>query len=338
MAVDWYLMDKPPLYNGGFERDEFLSYAQMGFQELLDTTMLSDRVEFINSDFSVINEGLAVIQNVTPDTQLKYEDRQILTPIGTLQPYSYVRHDGNVWLIASEPSNNKFYEKSVLKLCRNQLRWQDPTTKEIREYWYWSEDSTKYSSGVYEGTVVVQYDKQYSLMLPMDANTRKLHDGMRFMFELSNDMPLVYELTKFDGMTGNDKNVKILKISVTQTVYDKDRDNVELMIADYYDAKDGESEESQYTCELKYDSQTIAISSFQKYYILFDIDEDVDYTWSITDNSFDIDNLTTTITENCIKISVKNNQELVDETFTLNAVLSDGTVLASLPITIISLW
>ena len=83
MAVDWYLMDQPPIYNGGFEGEEFFAYAQDGFKEMLDTTMLCDNVEFINSDFSVITPGKAIIQSVTPDTQLKAEDRQILVPIGT---------------------------------------------------------------------------------------------------------------------------------------------------------------------------------------------------------------------------------------------------------------
>ena len=112
MAVDWYLMDQPPIYNGGFEGEEFFAYAQDGFKEMLDTTMLCDNVEFINSDFSVITPGKAIIQSVTPDTQLKAEDRQILVPIGTLQTYSYIRFEDEIWIIASEPSNNKFYEKA----------------------------------------------------------------------------------------------------------------------------------------------------------------------------------------------------------------------------------
>lgn len=143
MATEWYLMDQPPIYNGGFEGEEFFAYAQQGFQEMLDTTMLCDNVEFINSDFSVIVPGKAVIQSVTPDTQIGTEDRQILVPIGTLQKFAYVRFEDDIWIIASEPSNNKFYEKAILKLCRNHLRWQDTVTKEIFDYWYWCEDITR---------------------------------------------------------------------------------------------------------------------------------------------------------------------------------------------------
>ena len=342
MSVDWYLMNQPPIYNGGFEGDEFHAYAQEGFQEVLDTTMLCDNVEFINSDFSVIVPGKAIVQSVTPDTQLKAEDRQILVPIGTLQSYSYIRFEDKIWIIASEPSNNKFYEKSVLKICNNQLRWQDPETKNIFSYWYWCEDTTRYSSGVFKGNIVMTYDKQYSLMLPMDKNTRKLHDGMRFMLELSGDIPLVYKLTKFDGITGNNKTAKILKLSLTQTVYREETDNVDLMIADY-NADKSESYDKNYECKITYTSDRIRLSSFEKYTVAFyddenNIVEDVEYHWEVTSDDFDVNDLVLTTGDNFVKVKVKNKTELIGKQFRLNVVKLFDTILASVVITIDSLW
>lgn len=342
MSVDWYLMDQPPIYNGGFEGEEFHAYAQQGFQEVLDTTMLCDNVEFINSDFSVIVPGKAIVQSVTPDTQLKAEDRQILVPIGTLQSYSYIRFEDRIWIIASEPSNNKFYEKSVLKICNNQLRWQDAETKEIFSYWYWCEDTTKYSSGIFKGSVVITYDKQYGVMLPLDKNTRKLHDGMRFMLELSGTTPLVYKLTKFDGITGNNKNTKLLKLSLTQTVYQEGTDNVDLMIADY-NMDNSESYENEYECKITYKSDRISLSSFEKYIATFydkdgNIVNDVSYRWEITGNDFDINDLVLTTDDNFVKIKVKNKTELIGKQFRLNIVKSVDTILASVVITIDALW
>ena len=43
MAVDWYLMDQPPIYNGGFEGEEFFAYAQDGFKEMLFLLLLPAR-------------------------------------------------------------------------------------------------------------------------------------------------------------------------------------------------------------------------------------------------------------------------------------------------------
>lgn len=311
MAKEWYLMDSAPLYNGGFEGEEWMQYAQQGFGELLDTSMLCDHVEFINSDFSVIVPGKAIIQSVTENTSLKLEDRQILTPIGTLSKYSYIRFNGVVWLIDAEPTNNKFYEKAPLKVCNNQLRWQDKKTKKIYEYWYWCEDITRYSSGVYEGNVVVSYDKQYSIHLPYDENTRKLHDGMRFMLEKSDDMPLVYKLTKFDGITGNNKTVKLLKLSLTQTVFDRNVDNEELMVADYFEGNVPELPENNldYTCEILHSVDEISISSFAEFSAVFQDNEkqniNIGFKWSISDNDFDISLLRLIENENTLRIIAK---------------------------------
>lgn len=338
MAVDWYLIDQPPIYNGGFEGEEFFSYAQEGFQEILDTTMLPDNVEFISSDFSTIVSGKAIIQSVTPDTQIKNEDRQILVPIGTLQKFAYIRFENDIWIIASEPSNDKIYEKAVLKICHNCLRWQDAITKEIFEYWYWCEDITRYSSGTYLGNVVIKFDKQYHVLIPKDKNTQKLCDGMRFILELSNTTPLVFKLTKYDGLTGNNKNTKLLNFTLTQTVYDKDRDNADLMIADYYEKKTDET----LKCRIDYKSDEIALASFGEFYAVFENESDespeTKFSWTITDNDFDLKNLLLSYQDNKIKIVVKNNETLIDKDFTLNVVSIKGEVYTSMKIKIITLW
>lgn len=339
MSAEWYLMNEPPIYNGGFEGDEFFSYAQQGFQEMLDTTMLCDNVEFINSDFSLIVPGKAIIQSVTSDTQIKTEDRQILVPIGTLQRFAYVRFDGDIWIIVSEPSNNKFYEKAILKICLNHLRWQDVETKEIFDYWYWCEDITRYSSGTYLGNLIVKFDKQYHLIIPMDNHTRKLHDGMRFILEISDTTPLVFKLTKYDGITGNNKNIKLLNLSLTQTVYDEDRDNADLMIADYYEQK---TVAEDLKCRIDYESDEIALSSFGEFSAVFknESDENVEteFSWKISDNDFDSENLILVYLNNKIKIIVKNNQDLVGKDFTLNVISDKGEIYASIKVKIIALW
>lgn len=337
MATEWYLMDEYPIYNGGFEGDEFTAYAQQGFQEMLDTTMLCDNVEFITSDFTTIDKGQAVIQNVTSDTQIKADERQILAPVGTLAKYSYVRFEGDVWLIASEPSNNKFYEKAVLKICHNQLIWQDKVTKQIYKYYYWSEDTTRYSSGTYMGSVIIKFDKQYHIMIPADTATTALKYDMRFMLEIAGGVPLVFKLTKFDGITGNNQNVKLLNITLTENVYDAKRDNAELMIADYYE---DESVPVVVGCKIDYESDKIPISSQGRFFANFGTNTEIganDFQWQISDNDFNISNLILSYDGYQIRIIVKNNKELIGKHFTL-AVVYGEEVYAKLDVEIIALW
>lgn len=346
MAKEWYLIGNPQVYNGGYEGQEWNNFAQDGFMETLDTTMLCDNVEFINSDFSVVVPGKAVIQGVTPDLRIKAEDRQILVPIGTLQPYSYIRFDGEVWIIASEPYNNKFYEKAILKLCRNQLRWQNPETKEIFEYWYWVEDASAYNSGIYNGKLLTTYDKIYGALLPMDKNTRKLRYGMRFILEFSDDVPLVYKITNFNGVVGNNKNIKLLSIVLMQTVYVPDRDNVDLMIADYYttqeDSKQEDLDDDSFNTKIEYTSDEIKLSAFGKFTARF-YDDDMkeletypEYSWAV-DCDF-AESLTLSYSANTVKIIVPNDEELVGRTFDLSIVSGNETILATLTITIVALW
>jgi len=345
VAKEWYLIgNQLPIYNSGYESDEWQNYAQDGFQETLFTTMLGDDVEFINSDFSVIVPGKAVIQSVTEDSADKAEDRQILAPIGTLSHFSYVRFKDVIWLIDAEPSDNKFYEKAPLKLCNNQLKWQDSKTKQIFEYWYYGEDVSHYASGIYESNVVISYSNQMTLHLPKDTNTEKLHDGMRFMIDKSGDLPYVYKLTKYDGITGNNKTVKILKITLTQSVYDKDVDNAELMIADYYEKKPLDYTEStdNYTCRMEFESDEIALSSSEEYKVVF-FDNDgkeifKKVAWKIVDKDFKLeDSVVIQPDESKVKVSVKNDKKLIGKSFILNAMIQDKSV-ASIEIKIVPLW
>ena len=175
----------------------------------------------------------------------------------------------------------------------------------------------------------------------MDIHTRKLHDGMRFMMEKSDDMPLVCKLTKFDGITGNNKNVKILKLTLTQTVYDKEVDNADLMIADYY-ARSPESESAEYNCRIDFESDEIAVSSFGEFTAFLTDNEgseiDTPVVWNITSDEFDVSCLKITDKgSNTIRIAVKNDKSLIGKTFDLNATL-DENILATVKVSIIPLW
>lgn len=344
MAKDWYLIDRPQIYNGGFEGQEWKNYAQDGFDELLHTSMLHDKVEFITSDFKKRVPGLAIIQGVTEDSQDKFDERQILVPIGTLQHFAYVKFKEDIWLIAAEPSDNKFYEKAPLKLCNNQLRWQDPLTKKIIEYWFWCEDGTQYSSGIFQGNVIIKYEKQYNVCLPFDYNTKNLHDGMRFMLEKSNNLPLVYKLTKYDGVVYNNRHTKLLNLTLTQTVYDEETDNADIMIADYYEKP--EQEETDYNATIDYVVDEIALSSSAKFTLIErdkkgrPIDIDFEYEWQISECDFNEENLTLTIEDNNITVSVANDKALIGQYFTLSVIAADddSTVVASVKVQIVPLW
>ena len=98
-----------------------------------------------------------------------------------------------------------------------------------------------------------------------------------------------------------------------------------------------------YTCELTYKADTISLSSFEKYSATFydnehNVVDDIEYHWGISDNDFDEKDLVLTTGDNFVKVTVKNNRDLVGKQFHLNVLSSVDTILASVVITITALW
>ena len=111
MPTEWYLMQRP-LFNSGFEDDEFSAFSQDGFEEVLDS-FLADDIEIFDKRLTanpVISR--AVIQGVTSDTYNNSVIRQFLCRIGTLHSGQYVKARDQIWMIYSMPDNNKIYEKA----------------------------------------------------------------------------------------------------------------------------------------------------------------------------------------------------------------------------------
>ena len=67
-SKSWYKMIRP-LFNSGYEDDEFWAYGQDGFNEVLDSFIGSD-VEIYDKSVAKTPKAVrAIIQNVTGDAQ-----------------------------------------------------------------------------------------------------------------------------------------------------------------------------------------------------------------------------------------------------------------------------
>lgn len=77
MPESWYLMSQP-LFNSGFEGDEFSAFAQGGFEEILDSP-LADEIEIYEKTLSATPvSARAIIQGVTADNYNNSVLRQFL--------------------------------------------------------------------------------------------------------------------------------------------------------------------------------------------------------------------------------------------------------------------
>ena len=123
MSSQWYLIDSP-YYTEGDERQNFEFDSSLGFSDVLEDTPLSSQISLCKGDydtttglFATEKQVLGIVQGNTPNTVTKAWERLLLTTIGTVQDYKYVKYNGNIWLIMTKPASNKIYEKVVLYLC-----------------------------------------------------------------------------------------------------------------------------------------------------------------------------------------------------------------------------
>lgn len=107
----------------------------------------------------------------------------------------YVIWNNQVWLITLVDVDDKTWNRGYMYLCTVPLRWQNSEGKIIERYAY-SEDFTKYSSGVTGNNTIKIGDNQYGLTLPIDSETKKLNRDMRFPIDFDDsEQPDIYMLT-----------------------------------------------------------------------------------------------------------------------------------------------
>ena len=112
-SKSWYRMTRP-LFNSGFEDNEFWAYGQDGFQEVLDSFLGSDVLIYDKRISTSPQEVRAIVQNKTSDVFNSTTVRQILCNIGILKCGQYVKFEDAFWLVVTLPDNNRIYEKAVL--------------------------------------------------------------------------------------------------------------------------------------------------------------------------------------------------------------------------------
>lgn len=244
MPTEWYLMQRP-LFNSGFENDEFNAFSQDGFEEVLES-FLADDIEIydkrLSEDFVV---SRAVIQGVTSDTYSNSVIRQFLCRIGTLRSGQYVKARDQIWMIYSMPDNNKVYEKAVGWQCKYSIRFVSPLSGKIVEYPVYDINSTQYGSGETDRTHISIGSANHLVYLPYNEETIRIDSGFRFLIDKNKEMPTAYRLAQVDPMSyACGENDGVIQWTIVESQYDEETDNKELMIADYYGKSELEQPDS----------------------------------------------------------------------------------------------
>ena len=206
MTKSWYLITRP-LFNSGYEKEEFENYSQDGFSELLESFISGD-IEIYDQNFILLQSLKAIVQNVTADAESSSFIRQILIPIGNLKTGYYSDISGEIF---SYPVHMK--------------------------------NATQYNSGETAREQETIGSSKFLIFIPYNEETIKVDHGKRFLIDKNHDNPTAFEITQVDTISHNfDNDFAVIRWTLVESQFNSKTDNKELMIADYYKSEnDNES-------------------------------------------------------------------------------------------------
>ena len=263
----------------------------------------------------------------------------------------YIEWNNQIWLVTLLDSNDKTYHSGYMYLCTVPLRWQN-AKGEIVERWAYSEDFTKYSSGISSNNTTTVGDNQYGLTLPIDEETKTLKRDMRFPIDFDDaEEPEIYKLTNRKVMLNNNSyfdrgGTMIATMSFNELNKSTDKrvampDGKEVWICNYTEPTTPEEDDkttilsSVITGKIT-GNKTLKVG-FSRTYTVSLLDENGNaIKWSDEFSWNTVSDFEVGLTENGNQVELfVDDEDLVDETFVL-AVNYGDKVICDLSITITS--
>lgn len=188
-------------------------------------------------------------------------------------------------------------------------------------------------------------ENQEVMWLPTNNDTKTILYDTKFLKSSPGRYPaLKWTVTKIEDTATEG----ISKITMAQDQFDPAKDNVELMIADYYENKvepelpEIEEIPSVNSLEITYSGSPAvrAGGGYKKFTLKSRVDNNlVDFTedveWSIDFPSGDVTKLTTSVMDNVFRVKCLNDYSLIGKTFTVTAQTENSS--KSITVEVISL-
>lgn len=305
--TEWYLINPQPTLNSGFEKDEFTDYAQDGFDELLTETQLGKDIIFCKGKFDGENfeyevEGQGIVQSETPDAYTQGYKRQLLTRIGEISDYKYIKYDGTIWLIMTEPADNCIYDKCVLHQCNYILKWQN-SNKDIIYCPASIENASQYNTGE-EGTKILMLGyNQLMAYVSLDDDTVVINRNLRLFVDYNKVSPIPYKVTRPDTVAFSYGKNRVMCLVLTEDQYNPKTDSIENWLCDYFKVS---------IITITYTGNpTIRVGGTKT----LKVDTTETVIWSVESDI----GATITPNGNSVKVKCPNDSSFVDKTITVKA-------------------
>jgi hypothetical protein len=217
-------------------------------------------------DVEILGKGTAgmrinnyqLISNVSPQwianrrmeiQELISEEHQVI--IGDL-----LRFDGEYWLCTDLDNFYGLYSKGKIEECNYFLTWQNPATLQLNSCWSVVKDpsSDNYTAGIH---VTTGFDR-YKLKLPYNSETAQMSIDQRLLIGPPGIKPEAFKIDKIDKISNHylAREGGFIHMFLEQDQLRPDKDNIELMIADYIDP-DSRQPEPAGRCNIKFSGDPI---------------------------------------------------------------------------------
>lgn len=333
---------------GGYEGEA----RRRNSQKIMDASWMRDAatkpvyVKWVNSGLPIIEDddipvyakyNVKSYHNITGDSiayllQFRIED---IKSNPNIKVGSYVqipneREEMEWWLIVHEDDRTQFHQFSILK-CTWTYKWVSRIggKRRIYECLGAPRKQNSYNSGVWLDYTTQTVENQEVMWLPTNDDTKTILYDTKFLKSSPGRYPaLKWSVSKIEDTATEG----ISKFTLAQTQFDPAKDNVELMVADYWEsAVEPEVPETEEVptisdLEITYSGNPAvrAGGGFKKFTLkarvdgqLIDTTEDVE--WSVDFPDGDVAQLETSVVDNVFKVKCKPDYSLIGKTFTISA-------------------
>lgn len=182
---------------------------------------------------------------IIDDGTLPYYKNVKSLPDEYFEAGNYIEWAESMWLMVSCDWDKEVYTYGKMQQCNYVLKWQTKSA-DIIERWSVVLSASKYNNGEKYNNIIVVGSNQLMVYLPIDNETLKLRANKRLMLDFNTDYPKCYDLTRVDTVTMGYDGVAeprydgkgCVLLILTETEFNPDVDNVELMLCDYVNPND----------------------------------------------------------------------------------------------------
>jgi hypothetical protein len=234
------------------------------------------------------------------------------------------------WLLTAIDERPQFRQYIILE-CNWTLRWvvdnQIHTCLAVQRY------QNSYSSGLDAGSRITGVDDMTSMWVPTNVSTQTIGYNQRFLISDVGRVPAIcYEVSKI----ADTSPIGLTKFSLSQTTFNEQTDNVDLMIADYWKGavepvEPDIAQEVAGTATISYSGTkpTIKVGGSAKTFTpVFSIEGTTVSRWIVSDGNGDISGDSNYMIERdgeLLKVKVGLNYNLIGTILRVQLVGSDGS-------------